>query len=82
MKKILKIAILFFAILFSINVASALVKTENDSVLVINEIVNKEHKAELHKYLRQMMQVFEDNGGKPVQDIKLYRILWEMTLLR
>lgn len=70
MKKILKIAILFFAILFSINVASALVKTENDSVLVINEIVNKEHKAELHKYLRQMMQVFEDNGGKPVARYK------------
>lgn len=61
MKSILKITLLFISILISINMASAQVKTENSSILIINE-----NKAELQDYLSQMMQVFKDNNGKPI----------------
>ena len=66
MKNNLKITILFFAILFSANMASAQVKPENNSILMINAVVNKMNKAELQDYLSQMMLVFKANGGRAV----------------
>ena len=64
------------SILISILVLSASVlffyraqAQENDTpktVLVINAVVNQEHNHELQGYLSQMMQIFKDNGGKPV----------------
>ena len=67
MKKSILICILFLSasVLFS----SKAQAQENDTpktVLVINAVVNQEHKQELHGYLAQMMQIFKDNGGKPV----------------
>ncbi|MDC1068972.1 DUF1330 domain-containing protein [Candidatus Kapabacteria bacterium] len=35
-------------------------------ILVINAVVDKEHKSELGEYLSQMMQIFKDHGGKPL----------------
>jgi uncharacterized protein (DUF1330 family) len=67
MKKSILICILFLSasVLFSYKAQAQ----ENDTpktVLVINAIVNQEHKQELQGYLAQMMQIFKDNGGKPV----------------
>ena len=67
MKKSILICILFLSasVLFSYKAQAQ----ENDTpktVLVINSIVNQEHKQELQGYLAQMMQIFKDNGGKPV----------------
>ena len=67
MKKSILICILFLSasVLFSFKAQAQ----ENDTpktVLVINAVVNQEHKQELQGYLAQMMQIFKDNGGKPV----------------
>ena len=70
MKNVLNIALLSIAILLPATVVSAQVETESDSILVINAVINQENKAELQGYLNQMMQVFKDNGGKPVARYK------------
>lgn len=67
MKKSILICIVFLSasVLFSFKAQAQ----ENDTpktVLVINAVVNQEHKQELQGYLAQMMQIFKDNGGKPV----------------
>ena len=67
MKKSILICLLVLSasVLFSFKAQAQ----ENDTpktVLVINAVVNQEHKQELHGYLSQMMQIFKDNGGKPV----------------
>ncbi len=67
MKKSILICILFLSasVLFSFKAQAQ----ENDTpktALVINAVVNQEHKQELQGYLAQMMQIFKDNGGKPV----------------
>lgn len=36
------------------------------TVLVINAIINQEHKQELQEYLSQMMKIFRSNGGIPL----------------
>jgi uncharacterized protein (DUF1330 family) len=51
--------------LFSNN-AVAREEVTNRTVLVINAVVDQEHKQELQGYLSQMMQIFRDNGGKPL----------------
>ena len=75
MKNIFKITLLIFAVLFSLNVASAQEKPGSDSILVINAVINKENKTELQGYLNQMMQIFKDNGGKPIARYKTVEIL-------
>jgi uncharacterized protein (DUF1330 family) len=67
MKKSILICIVFLSasVLFSFKAQTQ----ENDTpktVLVINAVVNQEHKQELQGYLAQMIQIFKDNGGKPV----------------
>ena len=67
MKKSILICILFLSasVLFFYRAQAQ----ENDTpktVLVINAVVNQEHKQELQGYLSQMMQIFTDNGGKPL----------------
>lgn len=44
---------------------------ENESVLIISAIVNKENMNELQDYLGKIMQVFGQNGGKPVGRYKI-----------
>jgi len=39
---------------------------ENNPVLVINAIVNKENAAELQDYLARVMKIFGEYGGKPI----------------
>ena len=39
---------------------------ENRTFLVITAIVNKQYIAELPEYLGSVMQIFGQNGGKPV----------------
>ena len=67
MKKSILISVLLISawVIFSNN-SVAQDKDTQKSVLVINAIVNKEHKQELQGYLSQMMQIFKDHGGKPV----------------
>ena len=67
MKTSMQICILFISVsaLFS-NKAVAQEDVTNRTVLVINAIVNQEHNHELPGYLSQMMQIFKDNGGKPL----------------
>lgn len=67
MKKSILICILFISVsvLFSNN-AVAREEVTNRTVLVINAVVDQEHKQELQGYLSQMMQIFRDNGGKPL----------------
>ena len=36
------------------------------TVLVINAVVDEEHKSELKGYLSQMMQIFKENDGTPL----------------
>jgi uncharacterized protein (DUF1330 family) len=54
-----------FSVLFS---AGAIAQEDSTSrtVLIINAVVDREHKQELGGYLSQMMQIFKDNGGKPL----------------
>ena len=75
MKNNFKIILLIFAVLCSLNVASAQEKPGSDSILVINAVINKENKTELQGYLNQMMQIFKDNGGKPIARYKTVEIL-------
>jgi uncharacterized protein (DUF1330 family) len=65
MKKSILICILFIpvSVLFP-NKAVAQEEVTNRTVLVINAVVDQEHKHELQGYLSQMMQIFKDNGGK------------------
>ena len=67
MKKSILISVLLISawVIFSNN-SVAQDKDTQKSVLVINAIVNKEHKQELQGYLSQMMQIFKNHGGKPV----------------
>jgi uncharacterized protein (DUF1330 family) len=67
MKKSILICILFISVsvLFSNN-AVAREEVTNRTVLVINAVVDQGHKQELQGYLSQMMQIFRDNGGKPL----------------
>jgi uncharacterized protein (DUF1330 family) len=39
---------------------------ESRTFLVITAIINKQHIAELPEYLGSVMQIFGQNGGKPV----------------
>lgn len=41
-------------------------KIPDSTVLVINAVVNEEHKSELKGYLSQMMQIFKEYDGKPL----------------
>lgn len=41
-------------------------KTAQSSVLIINAIIDKEHKSELNEYLTQMMQIFKAYNGTPI----------------
>ena len=36
------------------------------TILVINAVVDEEHKSELKGYLSQMMQIFKENDGTPL----------------
>jgi len=67
MKKsiLIYILVLSASVLFSFK-AHAQGNDTQKTVLVINALVSKEHKHELQGYLSQMMQIFKDNGGKPV----------------
>ena len=67
MKKSILISVLLISawVIFSNN-SVAQDKDTQKSVLVINAIVNKEHKQELQEYLYQMMQIFTENGGNPL----------------
>ena len=67
MKKSILKCILFISVsvLFS-NKAVAQNEVTNRTVLIINAVVDQEHKQELQGYLSQMMQIFRDNGGKPL----------------
>jgi hypothetical protein len=67
MNKSILICILFIPVsgLFSINSVAQEYVT-NRTVLVITAVVDQEHKQELQGYLSQMMQIFKDNGGKPL----------------
>jgi uncharacterized protein (DUF1330 family) len=67
MKKLILICILILSasVFFSFK-AQAQENETPKTVLVINAVVNQEHKQELHGYLSQMMQIFKDHGGKPV----------------
>ena len=65
MKKSILICILFLSASVSFK-AQAQEKDTPKTVLVIIAVVNQEHKQELQGYLAQMMQIFKDNGGKPV----------------
>jgi len=40
------------------------------TVLVINAVVDEEHKPELKGYLSQMMQIFKENDGTPLGNYK------------
>ena len=59
------ILVLSASVLFSFK-AQAQGNDTQKTVLVINAVVSQEHKHELQSYLSQMMQIFKDNGGKPV----------------
>ena len=67
MKTSILLCILFISVsaLFS-NKFVAQEDVKNRAVLVINAMVNQEHKHELQGYLSQMMPIFKDNGGKPL----------------
>ena len=67
MKQSILKCILFISVsvLFS-NKAVAQNEVTNRTVLIINAVVDQEHKQELQGYLSQMMQIFRDNGGKPL----------------
>ena len=67
MKKSILISVLLISawVIFSNN-SVVQDKDTQKSVLVINAIVNKEHKQELQGYLSQMMQIFTENGGNPL----------------
>ncbi|MEP0131885.1 MAG: tannase/feruloyl esterase family alpha/beta hydrolase [Eudoraea sp.] len=67
------IVILLTLVLFSCNLEQE--QTEQHSYLVINAIVNKENKAELHDYLDKTLQVFKANGGKPIGKYKAIQSL-------
>jgi uncharacterized protein (DUF1330 family) len=73
MKKSILISVLLISawVIFSNN-SVAQDKDKQKSVLVINAIVNNEHKQELQGYLSQMMQIFTDNGGKPLGRYKTF----------
>ena len=73
MKKSILISVLLISawVIFSNN-SVAQDKDKQKSVLVINAIVNNEHKQELQGYLTQMMQIFTDNGGKPLGRYKTF----------
>jgi uncharacterized protein (DUF1330 family) len=43
---------------------------ENKTFLVITAIVNKQNMAEVPEYLGSVMQIFGENGGKPVSRYK------------
>ena len=67
MKKLILISIIFISVSVLIsNTAVAQEDVKNRTILVINAVVNQEHKQELQGYLSQMMQIFKDNGGKPL----------------
>jgi len=67
MKKSLLICILLIPVSVLIsNKAVAQVEVTKRTVLVINAVVDQEHKQELQGYLSQMMQIFKENGGKPL----------------
>lgn len=65
MKKSILICILFItaSVMFS-NKALAQEDDSQKTVLVINAVIDQEHKQELPAYLSQMMQVFKEHGGK------------------
>lgn len=67
MKRSIWICLFFISVsvLFS-NKAVAQKDETNKAVLVINAVVDQEHKQEVQRYLSQMMQIFKDNGGKPL----------------
>jgi len=67
MKKSILLCILFISAsaLFS-NKAQAQDKDNQKTFLVINAVVDQEHKQELNGYLSQMMQIFKDHEGKPI----------------
>ena len=64
MKKSILIWILFIS-LFS-NKALAQAEVQKRTVLVINAVVDHEHKQELQGYLSQMITIFTNHGGKPI----------------
>ncbi|MEX0291057.1 MAG: DUF1330 domain-containing protein [Flavobacteriaceae bacterium] len=67
MKKSILISILLISV--SVLLSNKVVAQEDvmtRTVLVINAVVNQEHKQELQGYLSQMMKVFKDNGGNPL----------------
>ncbi len=47
----------------------------NKTFLVITAIVNKQHIAEVPEYLGSVMQIFGQNGGKPVGRYKTVNAL-------
>ena len=71
MKKSILICILFISttVLLS-NKVVAQEKVTQRTVLVINAVVDEAHKSELKGYLSQMMQVFKENDGKPLERYK------------
>ena len=66
-KKPILIFILFLsASVLSFNKAVAQEEVQKRTVLVINAVVDQEHKQELQGYLSQMMPIFNEHGGKPI----------------
>ena len=63
-------------VLLSLSMLSSSTSNENHSenegktVLIINGIINKENMTELQGYLNNVMQVFKENGGRPIAKYK------------
>ncbi|MEM7105271.1 MAG: DUF1330 domain-containing protein [Bacteroidota bacterium] len=67
----MKKSILIYTLIISawtlfINKAQAQDNDAQRTILVINAVVDQEHKAELKEYLSQMMKIFKEHGGEPL----------------
>ena len=65
-KSILTCILLISTTVLLSNKVLAQEKIPHSTVLVINAVVDEEHKSELKGYLSQMMQIFKGYDGKPL----------------
>ena len=65
-KSILTCILLISTTVLLSNTVLAQEKIQHSTVLVINAVVDEEHKSELKGYLSQMMQIFKEYDGKPL----------------
>ena len=69
-KSILTCILLISTTVLLSNKVLAQEKIPHSTVLVINAVVDEEHKSELKGYLSQMMQIFKEYDGKPLARYK------------